>query len=226
MWTSWLLEQIFPSRCIVCARRGTALCRRCRDRLPYMPTGVCRRCATILAPRGACRGCRNLSPALNRVWAALAYDGPARRAVVTLKFRGGRYLVETMGDLMRDAVRLRPVQADLVVPVPLAPRRLRARGFNQAELLARELMPVVGGALTVDLLRRVDRPPQQTLAATERLTNLRGTFACTQPGSVRGRTVLLVDDVITTGATVSACADTLADAGAARVCALAFARDL
>jgi ComF family protein len=225
MWT-WLLEQVFPSRCIVCARRGTPLCTRCRDRLPYMPSGVCRRCATVVGSRGACRGCRYLSPAVDWIWAAFAYEGPARRAVLTLKFRGGRYLVETMGDLLRDGLRIRPVETDLLVPVPLAPRRLRARGFNQAELLARELAPVVGGALAVDLLRRVDRPPQQTLAATERLTNLQGTFACPRLDAVRHRTVLLVDDVITTGATVSACADTLAEAGAERVCAVAFARDL
>jgi ComF family protein len=131
-----------------------------------------------------------------------------------------------MGELLRDELVRHPVQADLVIPVPLAAGRLRRRGFNQAALLAEEVSLAVGGTVVEDALERKERPAQQSLRAVERLVNLEGAFACPRPTDVQGKRVMLVDDVVTTGATVSACADTLAEAGARRICVLAFARDL
>jgi ComF family protein len=148
--------------------------------------------------------------------------------VLTLKFRSGRFLAPVMGELMREQLQLKPVRADIVVPVPLAPRRQRERGFNQALLLAEEVASVVHGRVVRDALERQDRPAQQTLGAADRLTNLEGAFRCRSAASasIEGQRVLVVDDVVTTGATVSACAQALAEAGAARITALAFARDL
>jgi ComF family protein len=160
------------------------------------------------------------------VRAPFAYHGAARTAVLTLKFRSGRYLAPMMGQLLCDEVHRHAVDAQLIVPVPLSPARLRQRGFNQAALLAQYVALASQARLATDVLRRVERPSQRTLKAVERLSNLSGAFACSSPEEVRGRRILLIDDVVTTGATVSACADTLADAGAARVGALAFARDL
>ena len=222
----WLLELFFPPKCIVCDRRGLALCPRCRSRLPYLPPGVCGRCASYRSARTVCGACRRLSPALSWVRAPLSYSGPARRAVLTLKFRSGRYLAPTMGDLLREAIVMRPIAVDLVIPVPLSSKRLRMRGYNQAALLAEQIASLTGGVLAPEVLSRADRPPQQTLGARERLTNLTGVFTCSPRATVDGKSVLLIDDVITTGATVSACADTLAAAGARRISALAFARDL
>ena len=125
-----------------------------------------------------------------------------------------------------EIAQARPLQADVVVPVPLASRRLRQRGFNQARLLAGEIAATVHGAVGGDVLRRDERTAQQTLGAPERLLNLYGALTCQQPAEVHGKRVLLVDDVVTTGATLSACADALAAAGAERITALAFARDL
>jgi ComF family protein len=130
-----------------------------------------------------------------------------------------------MGEFLREEIVREPIQADVVVPVPLAPLRLRGRGFNQARLLADQVSHTVG-AEVVDALVRAERRPQRTLAAVERLSNLTGAITCASPDAVVGRRVLLVDDVVTTGATISACADTLAAAGARRVSALAFARNL
>ena len=222
----WLLDQVFPKKCIVCERRGTALCLICKPRLPYLPVGLCTRCASQRGARGVCQGCRRLSPAISRIIAGFSYSGAARQAVLLLKFRSGRYLTPMMGELLVERLRTQPVKADLVVPVPLSRVRQRARGYNQAHLLAEWITASVGGALTPHVLSRSDRPPQQTLSAAERMTNLAGVFTCRDPGEVGGKHILLIDDVITTGATVSACADTLAEAGAVRVSALAFARDL
>jgi ComF family protein len=152
-----------------------------------------------------------------------AYEGAARSAVHALKFRGGRNLAPVMGELLRQSLSERPLQADVVVPVPSAPARRRARGYNQAELLAVQIVDAVGGTLIGDALDRRDRPAQQTLSAAQRRTNLATAIRARRP--IHGR-VLLVDDVATTGATLSACADALSDAGAHDVCALVFARDL
>ena len=221
-----VLEVLFPARCIGCQIRGTALCAGCRAELPYLPASVCRRCASLRSARGVCRGCRRLSPALSTLRVPFAYEGAARTAVLNLKFRSGRYLVPLMGEFLRRELELRPLHADVVVPVPLAPTRMRLRGYNQALLLAHQVASVVRGEVIMDALVREERPPQQSLAAAERLLNLQGAFRCPRPTQVHNHSIVLVDDVVTTGATLSACTDTLAEAGARRVSALAFARDL
>ena len=212
--------------CVGCGLRGTLLCPPCERTLPVLPRGACPRCAALRTVRGVCRGCRQLSPALNSVRVAFAYDGAARNAVLQLKFRSGRHLVPLMAMLLRRELRTRPLQADVVVPVPLARSRLKQRGFNQAALLAHHVADFAHAQLVTDVLERDPRPPQQSLDAAARLANLHDAIRCSAPAYVTDRRVVLVDDVVTTGATLSACAEALAKAGAARITAVAFARDL
>jgi ComF family protein len=156
--------------------------------------------------------------------AVCAYEGAARAAVHSLKFRGGRQLAPLLGELLREHLAQRPLRAEVVVPVPLAPWRRKERGYNQALLLAEQVVEPVGGTLAADLLLRDDRPAQKTLDAAQRLVNLKG--AIRAHGRVPGKRILLIDDVATTGSTLSACAEALSSAGARDVRALVFARDL
>jgi ComF family protein len=156
--------------------------------------------------------------------AVCAYDGVARAAVHAFKFRGGRQFASVLGELLQEHLEQRPLHAELIVPVPLSPWRRKERGYNQALLLAERVVDHIGGTLAPNALQRDDRPAQKTLDAAQRLVNLKG--ALHAASNVEGRRVVLIDDVATPGATLSACAEALESAGARDVRALVFARDL
>jgi ComF family protein len=150
-----------------------------------------------------------------------------RTAIHQLKFRRARFLTFFLAQILAEALARRPLEADLVLPVPLSVSRHRERGFNQSELIAQELaklgcLPAPGAGL---LARPLEGRPQVGLPAAERRRNLRGAFGCPRPDQVAGRRCLLIDDVMTTGATLSACALPLLAAGAERVMALVVARE-
>jgi ComF family protein len=118
------------------------------------------------------------------------------------------------------------LEADLIVPVPLTGRRRRERGFNQAALLGRELSRAVGLPVSEALSRRSSpRHQAESASAEERWRNVEGAFVVSRPDSIRGRRLLLIDDITTTGATLDACARALREAGAAQVCGLTLARE-
>ncbi len=226
-----LLAVIFPARCPSCTRllglpRRGPLCEACWAALP--------RHDTLLCPCGAggharCPRCRRgLNPI--RHGASLGpYEGALRLLVHELKFRGKRTVAVRLAEEMLLASSVRTVLSPgcVVVPVPLHPRRLRARGFNQSELLARELSRRAGRRMVAGaLVRRTDTPPQTGLSAAARRANLRDAFAVRRRAALVGRTVVLVDDVLTTGSTARACARALRLAGVGEVRLLTAARVL
>lgn len=155
-----------------------------------------------------------------------SYEGALRALIQRFKYDGYRPLAKPLGRFLEQAVeRLSEQSLDLVVPVPLHRKRQRRRGFNQAELLAVEVARVRRIPLAVkDCVRVRDTPPQTGLRAAERRKNVAGAFDVPHPERVRGRRVLLVDDVLTTGATASACAQALREAGAKGVWVATLAR--
>ena len=221
--TSSALDLLFPLHCFGCQREGSLLCPQCAERLPKLEPPWCPLCAQPNAGQ-RCRWCRSHPPAVQGIRAPFLFQGPIREAVHALKFQGVRAAAPELGALLADYLSGHPLPADVIIPVPLHPRRLRSRGYNQSALLARQLGKLTGIAVEEKLLARTrDTPPQARATSREqRLTNVRDSFRCT--ADVAGRAVLLVDDVATTGSTLSACAAALKRGRVASVWGLTLAR--
>jgi ComF family protein len=187
-------------------------CRTCGDPLPTW--------RVLSLAEARCPRCRRLEPLVSLARAVGPYQGTLRAIVHALKYDGRPTVARHLGARMRDAGAEVLAGADLVVAVPLHRSRERARGFNQARELGRHLGLPIGEALA----RTRRTPSQADLPAARRHANVRGAFQCRTGVDVRGLTIVLVDDVSTTGATLNACARPLLDRGAAEVRALTAAR--
>jgi ComF family protein len=224
-----LLTRMFtpPSQCVICAAwPAQTFCDLC-VRSFARPAARCHTCA-ISVPDGVpqCGACVRNPPLLGACHVAISYEAPWDRCIRDFKFHAQPGLAWPLALLMRSAPWIEPEldTADWLIPMPLAIGRLRERGYNQAALLARALD---GSKCRTDLLQRIrETSPQSSQDRATRLTALRGAFAANprQLPSLRGATVVLVDDVITTGASLHAAATALLDAGVLRVTAIAVAR--
>jgi ComF family protein len=203
---------LFGGSCFLCRGAAAALiCNACDADLPRLGAELCPRCA-LQSPRGQlCGRCLAQPPHYDATIAALAYAFPADALVQALKFRGELALSSLLGRLLSD--RIAPATVDRVIAVPLTAARLRMRGYNQSVEIARHVLPA---KLDLDsCVRTRDAPPQMGLPLEERRRNVRGAFECTR--SLVGERVAVVDDVMTTGATLDEVAHTLKRAGAAYV---------
>lgn len=217
------LDLLFPPRCALCRAGGSMLCTACIETLPLSDGSRCRRCWIPLAEQAVCLHCLRTPPAFQSIRAGYVMEGGARQLVHQLKYDGMTALAEPMAARLRDS--LDDVLVDLVVPVPLHRGRLRSRGYNQSALLGGHLARAVGLAFDAGAARRIraTKPLAKSMHRDERRAIVAGAFAG-RPERVDGRRILLVDDVVTTGATLDSCAKALLEAGAAAVHGLAFAR--
>ena len=227
-----ILDLALPPRCPGCGAvtaDARSFCLDCWQALTFLGDPCCRRCGLPFAFDGAaeaeCAGCIADPPEYDSMRAAVAYGELARKVVLRLKYGGRPGTACTIAHFMQ---RHMPVGADvLLTPVPLHRWRIWRRGYNQSALIARWLARRRGDEVALDLLRRVKAtPPLKGMSRRERAQTVRGAFRIS-PGAaekVKGRKVVLVDDVYTTGATVNACARLLKRAGAAEVIILCWAR--
>lgn len=221
------------TRCPVCgvmiSGEGTTLCQTCAEELRQRTTGYCIQCGIFFgdqdAPPTICAECRHTPPP----WETLHFHGPysgiLRKMILRYKFKGNFGWTRLLAHLASSAFRAKDtITPDIIVPVPLHPRRLLKRGFNQSLEIARALgeqleVPV----LTDGLTRTRHTPPQTRLGRTARQHNIKDAFQA-HPDRITDKTILLLDDVYTTGSTLSECARTLKRAGATRVDVLVLAR--
>lgn len=221
------LAAALPGQCAVCrAWPAQPVCEGCVARFAQ-PQARCRRCALPVPPGVTqCGRCLGAPPPLDACHAAVTYEFPWSALIVQYKFNGQAGWARSFATLMRSAPWVEPAldEAELVLPMPLSRERLAERGFNQALQLARALAPEKTEASL--LLRVRHTAAQTTLDRKDRLGNVKGAFAVDPVSGlkVRGRRVVLVDDVMTSGASLFTAAEALRQAGAARITALVMAR--
>lgn len=216
-----VLNQRFPQRCLLCMAPQGPLCPACRADLPWLAASRCPVCATPTPGAGTCGHCLAKSPAYDRTQALFAYGFPVDKLIQRLKYAESLALAPLLGALL--AQHHAQPAPDVWLPMPLHPRRLKERGFNQATEITRELARLSGVPTQPAWARRErDTPPQAGLKREARRKNMRGAFKC-RP-DVAGLHIGIVDDVMTTGSTLDALAEALKEAGAKEVSCLVVAR--
>lgn len=227
------LDVVFPIRCFGCGAAGRYICAECVEALPKLERPYCDVCASP-GVRRECGFCSAHPLAVDAIRSPYLYtpDSPIHRAITSLKYRGLRSVAPELADLLAEFVsRLSGASSsqsgssgDVAIPVPSHPSRMRRRGYGQASLIASELGERLGIPVDADSLSRIVNAPSQleTESREERWTRARANFECA--AKFDDANVLLVDDLVTTGSTASACAAALKDAGARRVVAVSVAR--
>ena len=207
---NWMLELLFPRKCVFCCKLLTKEEVEC-----------CTDCRKLEGYQGKCRKLPYVAG-----WTAVyAYEDKVREALLRYKFRGKEHYAPVFGKRMAAAIREAfPVGYDLVTYVPISKKRLRKRGYDQDKLLAAVIAKELGAPMLTALKKVKNNPAQSTIQKVEaRHANVMGVYKAVAPNQIAGKRILLIDDIITTGATVSECARVLLTAGAAEVRCACFA---
>ena len=233
-----LLHWLLPNTCYSCKRdlpcgQSGPLCTECQEQVKEVGPLYCQRCGKPLPDGGAhcyqCRGSKAREFKCKIIRSAVVF-GPQVRAVIhAWKYSGQTHWTAYLTALMRGSWPKYEelAQAQVLIPVPLHSKKFKKRGYNQSALLARELGRLQGLPVEEQALIRSRNTPSQTqFGRAGRLQNMSGAFACVNPASVKGKIILLIDDVATTGATFEGCAQALKEAGAKKVMAYTLAREV
>ncbi len=232
-WWNWLVDALFPRRCLGCGRYGSYCCTACLASLHFPRQLTCPSCGEPSELGAFCAECR-ADKALHGVWVAQYYGNPLVRELIhNLKYDGLKELTVPLGNILTATLKAfdlppawhgTPRSEWQLVPVPLTARKLRQRNFNQAELLAHFVHEQAKLPLVRVLERVRHTKPQNKLTNEERAENVREAFTVVPGANVNGKTFVVVDDVYTSGATLEACARALKAAGAHEVWGLTVAK--
>lgn len=232
-FTCFAVNFLFPASCPLCGNpvsENGELCADCWTSFNWISNPKCEKCGypfpanLDLGLRPMCPNCASGCCELDLIRSACVYDEVSRSAMLPFKHGGRIKYSAFMSRAMIWALRDIEIHPDIVMPIPLAYRRLFHRGYNQATLLARPIAKVLGVKLDLDSVRRFYRPDMGHKNATQRAENIRGVFSVVKPNKIKNRKILLVDDVMTTGATFAEIRRVLKDAGAAEVYGVTFCR--
>lgn len=227
LWQDIFLDIVFPKRCVDCGKEGGFVCFDCAGKIEMVKTTTCAVCGKISKSGQFCSACKvRWGLTFNGLIVAASYDiGPTKEMIHHLKYSGFTELAEPLAEMLYQALRNQIPRGDLVaVPVPLHKNKEAKRGFNQAELIVRVLskkLRLHGGCA---LVRTKDTETQVNLSRKLRQENLEGAFSCSDKALVKGKNILLVDDVATTLTTLNECAKALKDAGARKIWGAVVAR--
>ncbi len=227
--TKWLwfgLDWLFPPVCAGCNRAGFRWCPDCQNQVKPVPKPACQVCGLPLVHPGLCPTCEASHPPYEALRSWAVFEGPIREALHSLKYHRNMALGDAFAQYLVEYVKKLGWQVDMVVPVPLGRQRMKERGYNQAGLLAMPLSYILHWHYLPRAVFRVRETRTQVgLSGTERKENITGAFRA-DPAMASGKVVLLMDDIATTGSTLTACSEALREAGAKTVYALTLARAL
>jgi ComF family protein len=229
---NWLKfnQTIFPQTCLMCAAwQGGAygICQDCLADMPWHNCAQCPQCGLPAYDNQLCGHCIQSPPDFDTTHALFRYEFPIQQMLQRYKYSELLTLGETFGNLLADQMAKNNLglMPDLITPMPLHPQRLQTRSFNQSLEMARVVSKKLGIKLNQNICQRIKlAPPQASLPLKERVKNMKGAFACTQP--LQGQRIAVIDDVMTTGASLNSLAKTLKKAGASRVECWVIARTL
>jgi len=221
------VDSFFPRRCVGCGKGGGFLCPECLGKLPRLLPLLCPHCGRPQASGIVCPSCWQRKTEIDGIRSPFRFDGAIREAVHQLKYRNLKAISPCLAELLADYLRSNPLPGEVFVPVPLHPRRLRERGYNQSGLLARDLGRRINLPVIEDCLIRVKQAQPQVRAVDveERRRNVVDAFVC-RDEKVSGKQIILIDDVCTSGATLESCAAALKNKGATSVWGLTLAREI
>ncbi|MBN1366819.1 MAG: ComF family protein [Dehalococcoidales bacterium] len=221
------LDFIFPRYCVGCGREGEFLCFTCLRTANRVMPPISPKCGRPQPSGVLCSDCINWSSGIDGIRSPFRFEGVIREAIHQLKYRNLRALSPTLAEFLYEHLINYPLPADVIVPVPLHPKRLRERGYNQSLLLARELGKLTGLPLVENsLIRQRHTVPQaRTASVSQRQQNISGAFICRNQ-ELTDYKILLIDDVSTSGNTLDTCAKAMKAAGAISVWGLTVAREI
>ncbi len=219
------LDAAFPPFCGGCQKKGERWCAECRSRVQVLGGILCEVCGLPQDKSGICKDCLDERPRFSALRAWAVFEDPLRKALHRLKYRRDLALGDALAAQMSSFVEGLSWDAEALIPIPLGKQRQKERGYNQVGMIARPLAMALGMEYAPKALaRRKETRSQVGLSKTERRENVHGAF---QAGTgVKGKTILVLDDVSTTGSTLSAAAEALYASGAKKVYALTVARAL
>lgn len=222
-----VVDSFFPRRCVGCGRLGGFLCPECLGKLPRLSPPLCPNCGRPQASGIVCPDCWQRQTEIDGIRSLFRFDEIIRKAIHQLKYRNLKAISPCLAELLADYLRSNPLPGEVLICVPLHSRRLRERGYNQSNLLARELgeridLPVIDNCL---IRVKQAQPQVRAVDVEERRRNVADAFVC-RDERVSGRQIILVDDVCTSGATLESCAVALKNKGATSVWGLTLAREI
>ena len=223
-----IIDLFFPRqvKCIFCSSetKEFGICDKCYESLPFLTSPICHNCGGKLIGKGkVCIECKGRHFDFDRSFAVLSYEGDVQDKIISFKQNGNKYIGETFAWLIDRKFHELYLDIDIIIPVPISEERTKERGFNQSEVLCVELLST--GLVDTGVIKRVvDTPHQTGLSRENRENNLKDCFKVIDKKKIKGKNVLLIDDIYTTGSTLNECSKTLKKNGVNKVFALCLAR--